>query len=75
MVTGWEVVTAREVTVKVVLVALAATVTDDGTVATDVADEVSVTTAPPEGARPLSVTVAIELAMPPTNSAGDRATD
>jgi hypothetical protein len=75
MVTGWEVVTGREVTVKVALVALAPTVTDDGTVATDVADEVSVTTAPPEGARPLSVTVAIELARPPTSSAGDRATD
>jgi len=53
-------------TVKVALVFPAATVTLEETVATDVLLLVSVTTAPPEGAAELRVTVPVELFLPLT---------
>jgi hypothetical protein len=53
-------------TVNVALVFPAATVTLEGTVATDVLLLVSVTTAPPEGAAELRVTVPVELFLPLT---------
>jgi len=65
-----EVVTALEVTVKVAVVALAATITDAGTVAADVFPLESATETPPAGAGLLSVTVAVEFAAPPINVAG-----
>jgi hypothetical protein len=58
-------------TVKVALVLPAAMVTLEGTVATDVFPLVSVTTAPPEGALPLRVTVPVEL-LPPLTLVGFR---
>ena len=54
------------VTAKVALVAPAATVTDAGTVAAAVLLLVRVTTAPPAGALPFSVTVAVLFAAPVT---------
>jgi hypothetical protein len=59
------------VTVNVAVVAPAATVTDAGTCATAVLLLVSVTTAPPAGACPLSVTVPVE-GLPPTTEVGFR---
>jgi hypothetical protein len=59
--------------VKVALIDPAATVTLGGTWATAVLLLVSVTTAPPVGAAPLSVTVPIEL-DPPTTLVGLRDT-
>ena len=56
--------TLTEVTVKVAVVALAATVTVAGTVA-DVELLASVTDAPPVGAGPFRVTVAVGLVKPP----------
>jgi hypothetical protein len=53
-------------TVKVALVLPAGTVTLDGTVATDVLLLERVTTAPPEGAPELRVTVPVELFAPLT---------
>jgi hypothetical protein len=58
-------------TVKLALVCPAATVTLEGTVATDVLPLWSVTTAPPEGAAALRVTVPVEL-FPPLTLVGLR---
>src|SRR6266581_2763259 len=67
-----------EVTVDVLMVKLAllappATVTLAGTMATDVFALDRVTTAPPEGAAPLSVTVPVDV-LPPTTVEGLRET-
>lgn len=67
--------TVMLVTVNVAVVELAATVTEAGTVAADVLLLERDTTAPPVGAGPLSVTVPVELALPPTTVVGDRLTD
>jgi hypothetical protein len=75
IVTGAEALTAYVVTVKVALVAFAGTVTEDGTEAAEVVPEETVTRAPPEGARPLRVTVATELLTPPTSSTGESESD
>ena len=58
--------TALVLTVNVALVAPAATVTLDGTLAAVVLLLESVTTAPPEGAAPLNVTVPVEEFPPVT---------
>jgi hypothetical protein len=58
------VVTVCAVTVKFALVAPAGTVTVAGTVATVVSPADSCTTAPPDGAAPLSVTVPVDVAPP-----------
>src|SRR5260370_36554241 len=58
--------TALVLTVNVALVAPAATITLDGVLATFVLLLESVTTAPPEGAAPLRVTVPVEDCTPPT---------
>jgi len=68
-VTGVEVVTALVLTVKVALVAPAATVKLAGTVAADVLLLERETTAPPLGADPLRVTVPVE-GDPPVTLAG-----
>jgi hypothetical protein len=65
--------TAVVVTAKVPVVAPAATVTLAGTAADALLLE-RLTSAPPVGAAPLSVTVPVELA-PPTRLVGTRATD
>lgn len=71
MVTVLVLVTEFVLTVKVAVVALAATVTLEGTVATVVLLLVSVTTAPPAGAGPLSVTVPVD-GFPPVTELGLR---
>jgi len=70
-----DVVTAFEVTVKVADVALAATITVAGTVAAAVLPLDNATETPPAGAGLLSVTVAVEFAVPPINVAGFSETD
>src|SRR5260370_40259278 len=67
--------TALVLTVNVALVAPAAIVTLDGVLATFVLLLESVTTAPPEGAAPLSVTVPVEECAPPTTLAASGAND
>jgi hypothetical protein len=67
--------TTCEVTVKVVEVAFAATVTLAGTEAAALLSLDSRTTAPPVPARPLRLTVAVELEDPPTTAVGDRVSD
>ncbi len=66
--------TVLVLTLKVALVLPADTVTLDGTVATDVLLLESVTTAPPEGALELSVTVPVEL-LPPLTLVGFRVSE
>ncbi len=73
-VTEVEVATALVVTVKVALVAPAATVTLAGTVATAVLLLERLTAAPPLGAAPLSVTVPCEE-LPPVTLVGFKVTD
>jgi hypothetical protein len=62
--------TALVLTVNVALVAPAATITLDGVLATFVLLLESVTTAPPEGAAALRVTVPVEDCTPPTTFVG-----
>jgi hypothetical protein len=64
IVTLVEIATVSVEIVNVAEAAPAVTVTDAGTVAAAVFDEVSVTTAPPAGAGPSRVTVPVELAVP-----------
>src|SRR6266481_429986 len=66
MVTAVDAVTALVLTVNVALVAPAATVTLEGTVAAAVLLLESATCAPPVGAGPLSVTVPVEEFPPAT---------
>ena len=70
-----EEVTVFEVTVNVADVALAATITDAGTVAAAVFPLESAIVTPPAGAALLSVTVAVEFAVPPIKLAGFSETD
>ena len=74
IVTEVDVLTAVVVTVKLALVAPAATVTVDGTEATDGLLLESVTATPPEGAPALSVTVPAED-WPPVTLAGFRVSE
>jgi len=68
------VLTAPVVTVKVAELVLAATVTLDGSEAAEALSD-RVTTAPPEGAFPLRVTVAVEFCDPPTTVVGLRVSE
>ena len=66
--------TVLVVAVNVAVVAFAATVTLAGTVAAEVLLLERVTTAPPDGAGPFSVTVPVELLLPPVAGFGDKVT-
>src|SRR5258708_24532466 len=70
MLTVVDAATALVLTVNVALVAPAATVTLDGTLAAAVLLLDSATAAPPDGAAPLSVTVPVEDCVPPTPLVG-----
>ena len=70
MVTAVDAATALVLTVKVALVAPAATVTLEGTVAAAVLLLESATCAPPAGAAPLNVTVPVEDCLPPITLVG-----
>ena len=74
MVAGVEAVTALLLTVNVTLVAPAATVTLAGTLAAPLSLD-SMTCAPPVGAGPLSVTVPVEVCVPPVTLVGFSVTD
>jgi hypothetical protein len=74
MVTVVDAATALVLTVKVALVAPAATVTLEGTPATVVLLLERVTVAPPDGAAPLSVTVPVEE-FPPVTLVGFSVSD
>ena len=67
-------VTALVLTVNVALVAAAAIVTLEGTVATDVSLLESATCVPPDGAGPLSVTVPLDE-LPPITLVGFRVSE
>jgi len=70
MVTAVDAVTALVLIVNVALVAPAATVTLEGTVAAAVLLLESATVAPPAGAAPLNVTVPVEDCVPPITLVG-----
>ena len=70
MVTAVDAVTALVLTVKVALVAPAASVTLVGTLAAAVLVLESATCAPPAGAAPLNVTVPVEDCVPPITLVG-----
>jgi hypothetical protein len=69
-VTAVDAVSALVLTVNVTLVAPAATVTLEGTLAAAVLLLESVTSAPPDGAGPLNVTVPVEDCVPPITLVG-----
>jgi hypothetical protein len=70
IVTAVDALTALVLTVKLALVAPAGTVTLAATLAAPVLLLDSVTTAPPAGAAPLSVTVPVEFCVPPATLVG-----
>ncbi len=70
MVTAADAVTALVLAVNVALAAPAATVTLAGTLAAAVLLLESVTSAPPDGAGPLNVTVPVEDCVPPITLVG-----
>lgn len=70
MVTAVDAATALVLTVNVVLLAPAATITLEGTLAAAALLLDRVNCAPPDGAAPLSVTVPVEVCAPPTTLVG-----
>lgn len=75
MVTAVDAATALVLTVNAALVAPAATITLEGTLAAVVLLLESVTCAPPVGAGPLSVTLPVEDCAPPTTLIGFSVTE